>query len=345
MAISLEGTPSAATSAGTTKSCTVVSATNSILIVAVEGYNASTTVTFTATTFNGVSMTAGPMADVNTEGSEHVGVRLFYLVNPDVTTANIVATTNANSCHIAYAQYSGVDQTTPIGNTGTSSDTSSPFQVSVTPTASGNLIVAAAGGITGGAFTPQAGTTEVVEGRDSGNFATVAIYSQATTGTSPQTLGWTGTADGCAIGAVELLVASSGTDTPKSIAISCSTTVSLGSFSIAKQIAIACSGALSLLHASTRHLTIACTSSVVVSAGRSVLKAIQIACASSVSVGKGVGKLLQLACNGAVTAHAGVGHALAIAISCTTSVAVSTLKALYVPIVQIVKRLVFRRVV
>ncbi|MHB8546427.1 MAG: hypothetical protein ACYDAJ_06640 [Nitrosotalea sp.] len=106
-----------------TFSFTVNSGSNTLLLVGME----ASTGTVTGMTFNGVALTKA-VARSNVGDSE-----LWYLVNPSVTTANVVITLSTAATVVAGAyELTGVDQTTPIGNTGTNSGITNAPSVSIT---------------------------------------------------------------------------------------------------------------------------------------------------------------------------------------------------------------------
>lgn len=99
--------------------------TNRLLVVLVSLIRGNENgVTVSSVTFGGVGMTAGvEQTDTSTSRSYYVG--LWYLVNPSVSTANIVATTSntmAGAIVAAVALY-GVDQTSPIHSSSVTSQT------------------------------------------------------------------------------------------------------------------------------------------------------------------------------------------------------------------------------
>lgn len=115
-----------------TGSFTTVSASNSYLYVAVMSYTANPP---TGVTFNGSAMT---LVNNNISGATSA-TSTWYLANPTVTTANIVATWAGSNNNLAFHAYqlSGAAAPTGLGGgTGTSSD----FTVSSTNT-TGNLLI------------------------------------------------------------------------------------------------------------------------------------------------------------------------------------------------------------
>ena len=99
--------------------------TNRLLVVLVSLIRGNENgVTVSSVTFGGVGMTAG-VEQTGTSTSRSYYVGLWYLVNPSVSTANIVATTSntmAGAIVAAVALY-GVDQTSPIHSSSVTSQT------------------------------------------------------------------------------------------------------------------------------------------------------------------------------------------------------------------------------
>lgn len=121
-----------------TQSFTVGSGSDRVLIVGAMTQGGSVT----GVTYNGVSMTL--LTSQNTTGGMEFS-SIYYLVNPPSGAHNIVVSaTGASYTFAAAADYTGVDQTTPLptSNTAFSDSTSgSPFSVSLTTTVDNSWLV------------------------------------------------------------------------------------------------------------------------------------------------------------------------------------------------------------
>lgn len=103
-------TTSTGSTSGATKtvSHTVPAGTDKILIAGLLTQTGGNADRVTGVTFNGVAMTRLLKRNIGTTAAGYV----YYLINPDSTTANIVASLSPNSnCHIVAWQYEGVKQT------------------------------------------------------------------------------------------------------------------------------------------------------------------------------------------------------------------------------------------
>ena len=191
MAIALEGTPVANNADAATLAATVGAATNNLLAVFSQLYHGSASRSVSGVTFNGDALAPGPTLETNS-GGERDRASLHYLANPDVTTANIVLTPSGTgtTVRLGYAQFSGVDQVAPDGNTATQADSSSPIQISVTAAAAGSLLLMATSIVGSGSATPDANTSELAEA-NSGSGLVHGLYSRSATGASAFTLGAT----------------------------------------------------------------------------------------------------------------------------------------------------------
>jgi len=91
-----------------------------VLVVGVQLYHPSASRSVSSVTFNGVAMTAGPTIETNS-GGERDRAALFYLVNPPAGEFDIAVTPSGSgtTISIAAAQFSNINQTSPVGNTGT----------------------------------------------------------------------------------------------------------------------------------------------------------------------------------------------------------------------------------
>lgn len=116
MAIAFDQATSSATLGGAssiTYSATVASGSNRVLIVTAGHYDRTRSVS--SITFNGVNLSLYLRYENGVNG---VTQEIWYLVAPDVTTANVVVTMDATvaptDLNSAAASFTGVDQTTPI---------------------------------------------------------------------------------------------------------------------------------------------------------------------------------------------------------------------------------------
>jgi hypothetical protein len=151
--------------------------------------------TVSTQTFNGDSETAvsGAVSAGGSDGNP-CNAKGFALAAPDVATGNLVTTmsdaNSASSVHIAM-NYTGVDQTTPttggVGAAGTSNDVT----FTVTPGASGDMIVAMFMSSTSGFHTYVVAGTTVTRINTSQH--RLGGEEPATSG-SAQAMGWTGNA-------------------------------------------------------------------------------------------------------------------------------------------------------
>lgn len=131
--------------ASLTQSYTVSTGTNQILLVFVVITHGGTV---SAVSYNGTAMSlVGSVSALN-----NTNLLVYSLLNPSVTTANIVVTNGNGSgyMHVGAMVYTNVNQTTPIGNTATGSNGGTdPFTVSVNHTrssSSSTVVMASAAG-------------------------------------------------------------------------------------------------------------------------------------------------------------------------------------------------------
>lgn len=131
------------TGTGTVTYSHTVSTGASVLIVGVSmsssGGGASLP---SGVTFNGDALTLATSLDTNTRASS-----LWYRINPDITTANVVITpahSNDKGVTSAAINFSGTDTTDPIGNVNTAGQSAGSFTsstVSVTSTSASNWVI------------------------------------------------------------------------------------------------------------------------------------------------------------------------------------------------------------
>jgi hypothetical protein len=110
-----------------TVSHTIASGSNTALITVMENQGGDNT---TGITFNGTSMTQYVKLNTTIAGFYNY---MYSLVNPTVTTANIVASSSVSATLIAISSnYTGVDQTTPLEANSSGATTSTNPSRSVT---------------------------------------------------------------------------------------------------------------------------------------------------------------------------------------------------------------------
>jgi len=135
MAIAVDGTATENISIQTNASWshTVTSNTNGLLIVAIA---------IDSDTVSGVTYNGDPMTEV--VAIDRSGVETVYIYSlkiPD-TGNNTVQVTNTNGyCGGFSMSFTGVDQTTPIENTGTATGSASPITQSINTTTDGAIVL------------------------------------------------------------------------------------------------------------------------------------------------------------------------------------------------------------
>ena len=113
------------------------SGTDRVLVVVVNGLDATDLMASGTVTYGGVSMGAAVL--VQSHSANHC--RMYVMANPPAGTANIVVTPSANAyLNMAAVSFTGVDQATPV-----SASNSSWKQYSVDPTS--DTITVSAGGV------------------------------------------------------------------------------------------------------------------------------------------------------------------------------------------------------
>ncbi len=166
-----------------TLSHTVAAGSDRVLCVLVGWRNSGVTALSAVPTFGGNDTTL----EVDSGGNADAHATLYYLINPDVTTADIVATwgTAVNAAIIAYT-LTGCDQTTPFSNNASNSGTGTATTVDVT-SATGELAIDMidAGVIT--SPTPGAGQTLIIEELANTN----DCASSEEDGSATATMSWT----------------------------------------------------------------------------------------------------------------------------------------------------------
>lgn len=166
-----------------------VSGTDKFLLVSVRSQVAGGGDVVTGVTYNGTSMTR-----INTIRSETNNERgyLYYLINPDTGTHDIVVTASSGNLIAGGASYTGVDQTSPIDANNTSTQgTGTSVSLSVTTTTDNCWLVGYGDGVTGSgsAFTPGSNTTERAENDRNVQFDSNG--PQTPTGSYSQNYSWT----------------------------------------------------------------------------------------------------------------------------------------------------------
>ncbi len=147
---------------------TIPSGTDQVLVVATgvecsSGQQANMPIT--GVTFNGDALTK---IRHDAESNNRNRGELWYMVNPDVATGNVVITATGSNVGISGGAllYSGVDQSTPIdANSGTTVGASaSNISTTISPTVTDSYIVyAATNGSTASAASPGNGETETFD--------------------------------------------------------------------------------------------------------------------------------------------------------------------------------------
>ena len=153
-----------------TFSHTVASGSNQLLIVATSAFDVTDTDRpVTSVTFNGVSLTQIASSD---QTIQNITTELWYLVAPNVTTANVIVTFDgANAAASAVAtNFTNVDQTTPIDVFETQSDGSSvsSYTITATTTVANTTIIDIGFLSTNRTVTPDSGT-QIFEFNDNNN--------------------------------------------------------------------------------------------------------------------------------------------------------------------------------
>lgn len=148
----ISDTAGGGTGTGATVSVAIDSATT-LLLVSIHWDN--DTETCDTVTFNSVGLTRV----TNTLGSSAGGigdcrVELFQLVNPDITTANVVVTlSGAETKRVHCMQFSGIDTASPVANGANGGGDGNTTTISVTGMTAGDLAVMVLSGEDGDAIT------------------------------------------------------------------------------------------------------------------------------------------------------------------------------------------------
>lgn len=106
---------------------------NTVLRVGCRTKVSGTSVAISDVTYNGTSLGAARISKSFAGSSYGLRSYIFAIVAPSETTANVVVTA-ASACELSgcASNFAGVDQTTPIANTGSNSGTSSTATCNVT---------------------------------------------------------------------------------------------------------------------------------------------------------------------------------------------------------------------
>lgn len=197
--------------------------TGNVLVICLMGYNelASVSSTITTITLGGVDIAANLAVTQNSALSGQRGwVRKYVLAAPS-TSAQAVAVTTGNTLRalaISIQEWDGINTSSPVASTATDNGAAdTTVALSFTVATTGNVLVGCTS-VDGGAkgpFTPDSGTTELVDsqtGATGFNDCTYSGYYKITTGTGADSIGTTYTTSSyhssCA---VELAVASATT--------------------------------------------------------------------------------------------------------------------------------------
>lgn len=168
-------TTDSATDVNTTRATShTVEAGSDRLLVYIVGLEDGSAVPSQAPVFNGAAMT---LAQSVVSGSTRT--YLYYLVAPDAVTADISITFTNNCddfCCIA-ANFSGVDQSAPLGNSASQADGTSPYDISLA-VAAGSLLVGGCCVSSGAAlpFTPAAGLTALGSTRNGTAGTNISLF-------------------------------------------------------------------------------------------------------------------------------------------------------------------------
>lgn len=188
----------------TTCSHTVAAGSNKILLVfTMQGADSTGP---TAVSWNGHSLTK--KLSQNSFGEVETGI--WYLVNPEITTADITVTSPGSRNHIVGTDWNDCSQASdPLDSaTGTVSGVGLSKQETVTSTAADTAMVGAmgtAGGTSTNACTPDGGQTDIynqVQGTGGNGCYGLVAYKNGSTGGA--TVGWTTVSNpknwsGCAV--------------------------------------------------------------------------------------------------------------------------------------------------
>lgn len=182
-----------------TRSLVVPSGRNRILLVLVtsetdsgQGGAYNTNGIVTGITFDGVALTKIDAAQGD-NGSSTGRAELWYLKNPNVTTANLVVTRTGQvaGSEVSSAVFSGVNLKAPINVSNVASAASgTTWPVAVTTTKPNCVLVGGVGATTGVGTASDGGQTSLVFNSNNG-FTKGFAYKDATTPGS-HSLSWTG---------------------------------------------------------------------------------------------------------------------------------------------------------
>lgn len=202
MAIALNNTSGGLNNGGVnsiTFAHTVNAGSNRILIVGVateaQSGSGGTSQPITGITFNGVALSK-IRHEHNLSGSDYVRVELWYLVNPDVTTANIVVTFTGTSISgtVAMASsYNGVDQTNPINafngaNAGSGTDAESTTTSTV---ANCMFVDAVVMGSAGNTMSCDGDQTQRHNAQNAGGHVEGGMSEELVAAAGAEVMGWT----------------------------------------------------------------------------------------------------------------------------------------------------------
>lgn len=147
-----------------------------LLVVVYTGMrNAATSWSVSSVTYNGAALTQQAAAE-HVGTSRNVRTEVWALVNPPAGSSYQVSVTPSTSAILGWSlaaiSLAGVDQTSPVGTTGTDSGNKSAFSVGLTTSVADAWLIGGAG-IRNGTlnWTPGSGVTEIYEqasGADTG---------------------------------------------------------------------------------------------------------------------------------------------------------------------------------
>lgn len=137
-----------------------------LLVVVFSGMRGSTTPWTASVTYNGVAMTPGA-ADEVSGSSRNVRTEVWYMVNPPGGAAyqvSVSTSTTMQAYSLAAISLTGVDQSSPVGNTGTNAGNQSNYAVGLATAVADAWLIGGAGIRNGTlAWAEQGSTVEVFE--------------------------------------------------------------------------------------------------------------------------------------------------------------------------------------
>jgi len=176
MAIELDGhTKTSGSGAGPHTLSHTCGGSHRLLAVVFTGMRSGTgSWSVTGVTYNGTSLTQAA-ANESSGSSRNVRTEVWYLVNPPGGSSYTVSVSTSSTmlgCSLAAISLTGVDQSSPVGNTGTDTGNKSAYAASISTGTADAWLVGGAGLRNGNrTWSPDSGVTEIYE-RASGSDAT-----------------------------------------------------------------------------------------------------------------------------------------------------------------------------